>query len=651
MSVVRRTASLGACMLAFTPLMTLPITPASASAPTLLRIVGTTASALQTNVVVAVPRELANQALPASAFSMQQGGRTVPIKVQRVSATALDVYVVVDAAGTDATVMWHKSAAADLLRQFPASVRTSVVTSTGEVLAPQQGNEAALRTLAAVQPRLDSVVDTSLNRVANAASNRRKQLIVLLSACPQDSDTDLTPLKTALASGLSQLDVIGYGSSCSSRLLPLAHDRGGLTLLAAQPNQLAAAVDTIAYDTLGQYWLSTPAPVRPTRVVVSVDFAGVRAANQLQLPTAATGRTTDLIGNPPVATSRPPTASARGNNSNEWRLRVLLALVAASILIAEVVAAMQVTAGSRPRLRLSAATKLVRRRRAPTSWVVTGAVASVPLADQTDVTVDTANLTPEKDSPTAMATEPAWDEAASGDPATEPTVATYEPMPRRLSLPPSGLSDGNVRVRVPATGDARALRDFAESVGGLAGVWSPPADANGADDKAVIESWLRTWGGEHPARWSWPSSSSAGRESTPNPGAAHPIAPPRPSAFGRGLGLLVERTEEEGMIGYVGVREKPHAVEVSYGTLPPFIGQDYTRRAVQLVTHWLTTQEPVRLVQTVILPSDNVSRSVARDVGFVPAGTVWTFVPATGMMALSVCFEFDPAGQKEEVDA
>lgn len=656
MSFVRRTAASGACLLA----VTLPVTSASASPPPVLRVVGTTASALQANVVVAVPPELANTALPTSAFGMQQDGRPIPVKVQRVSTAGLDVYVVVDTAGTNTAVVWHKSAAADLLRLLPASARTSVATATGDVPVPQQGNVAALRALAAVQPRSDAVVDTTLNRIATAANSGRKRLIVLMTSCPQDSSTDLRPLQAALASGTSQLDVVGFGSGCRSRLLPLAHDRGGLTLSAARPTQLAEAVDTIVYDALGQYWLSVPAPAKAISVVVTVDFAGVHAANELRLPTATTGRTTTVAVNPYASASVVPAAGSSANDSSEWRLRALLAAAAACILIAELVAALRVTAGRRPRRRPSNAAKpggwrnpAARAPRgrakqpAPTPWVVTGAVASVTLADSP------AETTPPPAPETGTATgEPLRDERTSSDLELEPIGAAGEPRGRPLTLPPSGLSDGDVRVRLPGAEDARALQDFAESDGGLAGMWAPPPGrGTGADDVAVIDSWSRTWGGEHPAGWSWPSSSSAGRESSSPADAAQPIAPPRPSGLGRGLGLVVDRAEEDGMIGYVGVQEKPHAVEVSFGTAPPYRGQDYTRRAVRLVADWLVQQEPVRQVQTVILPSDNVSRSVARDVGFVPTGTVWTFVPATGMMALSVCFVFEPASDMAELAA
>ena len=659
MATMRRTAQLGACLLAMTPVMMLPMASAAASAPPPLRIVGTTASALQAHVVVAVPQELANRALPASAFGMRQGGRTVPIKVQRVSATGLDVYVVLDSASANTTVIWQKAAAADLLRLLPPTVRTSVVTAQGGVPDPRQGIAAAFGALAEVQPRPAMAVDPTLNRIAGATRNGRKQLIVLITSCPQDSTTDVKPLKGALSSGASQLDIIGFGSNCRSRLLPLARGHGGLTLATPRPSQLAGAVDTVAYDTLGQYQLSVPVPAKATLVVVTVDLAGVHAANRLRLPTAATGRTTALALTAPASASVVPAAGASADDLGGWRLGALLAVAAASILVVELVAALRVTAGRRSRRRASNAVDQGEwhspaaseppsdkpKQTAPTAWLVRGGAAPVAMADPAAAT--TPDPEPEDGTDTAT-TQPVRDERASGDLPLEPVVASDAPKRRLLAFPASGLTDGTVRVRLPDSEDARALQDFVKSEGGLAGVWEPPPGPGTGDREAVIDSWSRTWGGGHPPAWSWPSSSSAGRESSARAGAAQPIAPPRPSSLGRGLGLIVERTEEDGLIGYVGVREKPNAVEVSYGTSPRHQQQDYTRRAVLLVTHWLAQHDPLRHIQTVILPSDDMSRSIARDVGFVPTGTVWTFVPATGMMALSVCFEFEPGRDAAE---
>jgi len=646
------------CLLVLTPLMMLPMASASASAPPQLRVVCTTASALQASVVVAVPWELSNRALPPSAFGMRQGGLTVPIKVRRVAETGLDVHVVIDPAGTNTAAVWQKSAAADLLRLLPPTVRTSVATAHGGVRDPRQGNAAALRALAEVQPRPAAPVDRTLNQIAGAARNGRKHLIVPITSCPQNSTTDIKPLKGALSNGTSQLDIIGFGRGCRSRLLPLARDHGGLTLATARPSQLAQAVDTIAYDTLGQYQLSLLAPAKATALVLTVDFAGVHAASRLRLPIAATGQATAPALNTPASVSAAPAAGAPANDPGAWRLRALLAVAATSILLVELVAALRVAAGRRSRRRASNAVDEKGwhnpasappsdrpNQAAPTGWLVKGAAGSVALADPAAVTrPDSAS----EDGTDTATTQPVRDERASGDLPLEPVVASDAPKRRLLAFPASGLTDGTVRVRLPDSEDARALQDFVKSEGGLAGVWEPPPGPGTGDREAVIDSWSRTWGGGHPPAWSWPSSSSAGRESSARAGAAQPIAPPRPSSLGRGLGLIVERTEEDGLIGYVGVREKPNAVEVSYGTSPRHQQQDYTRRAVLLVTHWLAQHDPLRHIQTVILPSDDMSRSIARDVGFVPTGTVWTFVPATGMMALSVCFEFEPGRDAAE---
>ncbi|MEP6696111.1 MAG: hypothetical protein ABJA34_04435 [Pseudonocardiales bacterium] len=188
------------------------------------------------------------------------------------------------------------------------------------------------------------VVDKTLNRIADATFDGRRHIIVLMTTCPKDSSTDLSRLRAALDSGSSQLDIIAFGSACSSRLLSLAHDRGGLTLVRVAINRLAEAADTIAYDTLGQYRLSVPVPASPVPVEVTVDFAGIHAVTKVLLPTAMRRPSPS----PPIPKSMAPAApaaSAPADGSGVLRLRVLLAVSAGLILIAVAAAALRVPTG------------------------------------------------------------------------------------------------------------------------------------------------------------------------------------------------------------------------------------------------------------------------------------------------------------------
>lgn len=634
----------------------LPMVSASASAPEVLRVVGTNASASQASVTVVVPRELANLALPPSAFGMRQDGRLLSLRVQRVSATGLDVYVVLDTTAANTALVAQQSAAADLLRQLPATVRTAVATSEDTVPVPEAGNVAALRAVSAVKPRSDMVVDKTLNRIAGARFDGRRHLIVLMTSCPKDSNTDLSPLKAALAGGTSQLDVVASGATCTSLLLSLAHDRGGLTGIAVTPNQLAEAVDNITYDTIGQYRLSVPAPAKATPVVVTVEFAGVDARTEVLLPTAA-----GQAAAPPPTPRHSARAGASANNAGGSRLRAVLAVLAGLMLIAGAAAALRITARRKRRSRptvvgwrspaasLASHTGLAEtdssrrtladalalaRRPVPTTQHLRLAHMTVEPRAPAEPLAPTEPVAPaERVAPAAAApevepvsddatTEPSW----GGRPAAAPTIAlvaaaasapggrpaSTDPEPstgalraHELAFPASGLSDGTIRVRRPRNEDARALHGLAESDGGLAGEWVPLSDhATRADCEALVQSWSRAWGSEHAAS---------------------------------ALGLVVERGSEGVVIGYVDLRVKPDAIELRCVTPPPYRGQGYAKRALRLVAHWLAQHERAGQVD-VILPGDSVSRSVARDAGLVPDDSTWTFIQARGKVPIIVHF-------------
>lgn len=586
--MVRRALALAVGVTALLLPTMLPTAAISAGATPQLRLVGTATSASQASAVVVVPPELANLPVPASAFSLRQGDRQLPVSVQRLSAAGLDVYVVLDTAAANTALLAQQSAAADLLRQLPASARTAVVTSEQAVPAPEPGNGAALRALAAVKPG-SAVVDRALNRVAEARVDGRRQLIVLLTSCPAASNTDLGALQTALGSGTSQLNIIDAGRSCRSRLLSLAQARGGLTLVGIAANQLAEAVDTIVYDALGQYRLSVPTPTSAAPVVVRVDFAGVHASTQVRLP-AATG--TDNSA-----------AQGRAGGSGEAQLRSLLTALAGLLLLAVAAAAMwrTVTTGRAPRGRFA---ELTRQQGLPDA-------ATQPVANKTDASA--APAPPAGDVGLAIlgsrgervaTSEPALASAAAPAPPRDPAAA---PLPVAALV--AGLTDGVIRVRAPRRDDADALHALAAESDSRSDQWVPlPEDATEASCAALIDSWSKAWCDDH-AR---------------GPGSH--------------LGLVVERVSEAGMIGYVGLQVKADAIEITYGTAPQHRGHGHAKRAVRLVTRWLAQQEPARVIHAVIRPRDNVSRNVARDVGFVPDDIVRTFVPATGMVAVSLRF-------------
>ncbi len=643
--------------------LTLPFGVAAASAPSQLRVVAAYDTASQTDVVVAVPRELARLALPRSAFAVRQDGQPLLASVQRVSDVGLSVYIVLDVTPANTALRAEQSAAADLLRQLPATVRTAVATSQNDVQAAQPGNVAALRTLSAVKPNSSTVVETTLNRIVTSSRNDERRLIVLMTSCPADSQIDISPLKAALGRGTSQLNIVTFGGVCSSRLIALARVRGGMIGMPAAPSQLAAAVDDIAYDTLGQYRISLPTSSRARQITVMVRFAGIGATSEVRLPTSGQGAPV-LTPNTSTPASAAP-GTPRHHSLPSWFPVAAMCVLAGLILAACAVAALQVKrrATRKPRPKPSSGlspppTAPSPRRpgdggRSPQSVAeaiayargqpaqleraglpqirVDGLAASRPLAASERPTQ------PEPEAPAARVPTPdaapevervAKETTTRSDPSSEPPpVAATEasrheehsdaPRNRQLVLPASGLNDGTIRVRLPQREDAAQLHALAETEVGLADDWVPsPADASTPACQTLVNSWFRKWNNA--------------------PAAAD-------------LGLVIERTSHNGIIGFIGLRLDAGAVSVTYGIAPPYRRRGYATRALRLVANWLAQQERVGQVEARISLHHEASRAVARAVGFVPAGV--QFFDATTRLAVSnALFVFEPAASAEHMN-
>ncbi|MDP9239747.1 MAG: GNAT family N-acetyltransferase, partial [Actinomycetota bacterium] len=504
------------------------------------------------------------------------------------------VYVVLDATAANTALVAEQSAAADLLRQLPGTVRTAVATSARTVPAPRPGNAAALRTLAAVKPNPTMVVEQTLNRIVTASMYGERRLIVLMTSCPTDSQIDISPLKAALDSGTSQLDIVGFGGACRSRLMSLARDRGGVIDMPTAASQLTAAVDRIAYDTLGQYRLSPRVFARGKPMTVRVSFAGTDAMSEVRVPTSGAGAV--ATGEP---TTAPSVAGTRRRHSTPLRLPIAaVALLTGLTLVA--VAARQI----KGRLRGRTAPILSSRLSPPTTRLPPGGlgdpeVSGLTLADvirharglaaptiELERVANPATAEPAPGSPgSPAAAEPSPD---AGTPAGRPEDDADPPRMDQLLLPASGLSDGKIRVRLPRRKDAADLQAFAESEGGLADDWVPrPVHDSSSAYQALVDSWLRDWNGDRAAT---------------------------------GLGLVIDRTSQSGMIGFISLRMDAEAVNVACGIAPAQRGRGYAKAALRLVANWLAEQESVRRIEAKIPMRHQASRSVARAVGFVPTG-------------------------------
>ncbi|MEP6695998.1 MAG: GNAT family N-acetyltransferase [Pseudonocardiales bacterium] len=220
-----------------------------------------------------------------------------------------------------------------------------------------------------------------------------------------------------------------------------------------------------------------------------------------------------------------------------------------------------------------------------------------------------------------VAVQPAREGA--GPPPPRPVVPEGSPTPTErapkqpfrwspAALPgfvSTGVTDRTVRLRLPEIGDAPALQAYAEHADGTADGWVPVPGDDDDDWIALLDDWLQTWRAE--------------------PGD-------------RSLSLLVERCQDRRVVGYVGLRVSPCAVDISYGTAPPWRRRGYATRALKLIANWLTDNNPGRPVQAVIPQEHEASCNVARRAGFDPRGVNRTFVPETGEVELNLLFVFRP---------
>ena len=290
---------------------------AGSTAPAALRLTSVGAGGRPELVVVA-PASIAAMGIPASAFRVRQQGRVLRVSVQRIVDEGLEVHVVLDTSASNTALLFQQSAAADLVRALPNQVPTATETSGGLVHAPQVGRSAALAALAAVRsdPAATSFeTATTLSSIAGAPAGAGGRTIVLFTNCRADTAPGFPTLSSLLDQHQQVLDVVAAGGACPSALADQARRSGGIALSGITPERLAAAVDTVSADILGQYRLSVVDPVNSSPLVVDLDYGGVHASTSTRL----------AVGGPPAPSDR-----AAGRNT----AATLLAALSGQILLA-----------------------------------------------------------------------------------------------------------------------------------------------------------------------------------------------------------------------------------------------------------------------------------------------------------------------------
>jgi RimJ/RimL family protein N-acetyltransferase/ketosteroid isomerase-like protein len=191
-------------------------------------------------------------------------------------------------------------------------------------------------------------------------------------------------------------------------------------------------------------------------------------------------------------------------------------------------------------------------------------------------------------------------------------VPDRPPGPPRWAPPRGRLADDRVALRLPGLPDAAVLLAYAAQDGGLDGSWVPlAAGASLQDCQALVRDWLAGW---------------QNRRSFQGPA------------------LVMVEAGQDRLAGQVGLADRGDGVvELAYGVAPDHRGRGHASAAARLAARWLLADALAREVELRIDRGNTASQRAAAAAGFSPAGTVTSWVPATGESYTDLRFVMRPA--------
>jgi hypothetical protein len=243
-------------------------------------VVGTVAvDPSHVGVIVAVPGSAAP--LKAQAFRLWQNGQPMPVRVNRLPASALRVGVVVDA-GSGAQLLGAQNAVADLMIGLPSGAEAAVVGARpARLVQPLTGDAGsvvqALADATFSGPGDDaSALKLAVREVLKAPAGRRAVVLITTRPIPGALASAVSKQLRAAAASLYVAAVPEVAPS----LARLASASGGWAVTASSARSLLPAVDAIGADLVHQYQLAytTVVPaLTATRLRVAVAEAGSTA--------------------------------------------------------------------------------------------------------------------------------------------------------------------------------------------------------------------------------------------------------------------------------------------------------------------------------------------------------------------------------------
>lgn len=253
-------------------------TPAAAAVPQPIRIVEVVQRGRTVDAVIALPPLLSGRTLAPSAFSFRQGGASLTATVTRIALASTALTVVVDVPADQSEALTTvQGAISDFIVQLPKDVRVAVTPLTPALLPlPDADHGTALKSLASFEPTVVADPDGALAALLKgvAANTIERSTVIVVTA--QLSALDGQP---ALLSG-GRLLVYSVVKATAAR----GDDapRSVTVTRWSTPDNLLAAMDTIAAGLAGQYRVVFSAPAAGP-VELAAEASGIRAEGRVEL--------------------------------------------------------------------------------------------------------------------------------------------------------------------------------------------------------------------------------------------------------------------------------------------------------------------------------------------------------------------------------
>ena len=247
---------------------------------------------------ISVPADLSGLALPAGAFTAEQGGNPIPVTVSRVVPRDVVVSILLDASPETTGSQWADATAAalELLVSLPPNAQVALVVS------------GRTTRVASALTRDRAAVVTSLSRLGGpAAGSMPEAVAVAAQQIPVGSYGHLVVFEDGRGSSSARL-LEGTTGGRELQLHPVRYvdSRAGADRLQPCPAGLppVAAVDAVRRRVTAQYELSVPKNARAT--TVRLRYQGVDESAE---PSPSSALATPGRGAPATAPSSPDSAA------------------------------------------------------------------------------------------------------------------------------------------------------------------------------------------------------------------------------------------------------------------------------------------------------------------------------------------------------